>query len=186
MTIGTTQLSVINRALTEISRGNPVTASMDEADYVYATTLYSGAVQTLLRTQDWEFARTEGALTAATGTPPLAYPYHYLYPNDCLRIRQILPDTWDPNDPQATRWDVGTAILSGIPTRLIATTVSPARIIYTTVNVVEAEWDSVFTESLVRYLGSQLALPVAGRPDFSREQLGVAGRLAGAGMDRDS
>ena len=47
-------------------------------------------------------------------------------------------------------------------------------------------WDSMFTEQMVRYLGSQLAIPVAGRPDFSEKMLDWSGKIGGAAMDRDS
>jgi hypothetical protein len=38
----------------------------------------------------------------------------------------------------------------------------------------------------VRYLGSQLVIPVAGRPDFSEKMLDWAGKVSGSDMDRDS
>ena len=191
MPTGLTQLIVANRALTEVSRGNPllsgdVSSDFDgSADGIYVATLYRGAVEMLLRNQDWEFARHEVALTP-TSPAPLLYPYAYLYPDDCLRIRQVLPQTWDQNDPVATRWDVGSTEIASVPTRVIATTVPNAQLIYTTNDVTEAEWDSIFAETVVRYLGSILALPVAGRPDYATAMLRIAGQMGSGGEAKDS
>jgi len=177
-----TQLQVVNRALTEISRGNPVVNLTSTADGIYAATLYQGAVELLLRDQDSEFSRKVATLNLSGGTAPLGWTYEYTYPADCVRIRQVLPGTVDANDPQATRWDEGT--VGGV--RMIWTDALSAKLVYTTNAVTESEWDSMFAERMVRYLGSQLALPVAGRPDFSKEMLQIAGRIGSAAEGKDS
>jgi hypothetical protein len=66
------------------------------------------------------------------------------------------------------------------------TTEVNAQLVYTTDNVTEDDWDSMFTEQMVRYLGSMLVMPVGGRPDFAREFLNQAGGVGIAGKDRDS
>jgi hypothetical protein len=193
MPAGLTSLQVANRALTEISRGTPLTGGTPATNFdgsangVYCATLYNGAVEMLLRNQDWEFCRTSIVLTLAFGPPtplPFGWQYEYIYPIDCMRVRHVFNATNYGFDPQSVRWEVGTNGMGG-PT-VIWTNIATAQLSYSTNLVTEAEWDSMFTETMVRYIGSQLALPVAGRPDFSKEQLQTAGRLGQAGMDKDS
>ncbi len=187
----TSQLDIINRALTEIAARQPIVNLTDSAAGVAAAQLYQPAVETLLRQEDFEFSRTDQFLVDTGRTAPFGYLYTYLYPADCLRIRQIHMETWDHNDPQPVTWTVGKAfdvpntpvIWCNLPPH---TTGNGAAITYTTNAVTEDEWDSIFTEMVVRYLGSMLILPVGGRPDFARELLGQAGGLGGAGRDRDS
>jgi hypothetical protein len=182
---GLTQLQVINRSLTEIQQGSTIT-SLVGVPGSYAATLYSGAVETLLRESDYEFSRMNVDLTLSGNAAPLGWLYEYLYPSDCIRLRQVAPATLNPFDPAPNRWDVGTSVVSGVQTTVIWTNAANAQAVYTTDNVTESDWDSIFTEAMVRYLGSQLALPVAGRPDFSKQMLTVSGRLIGAGQNKDS
>lgn len=192
MPAGLTQLQVVNRALTEIARGNPLTSGNVASNFdgsaagIAAATEYVGAVDLLLRQQDYEFSRKVAALVVSGNGAPLGWSQEYLYPTDCMKIRQVVPATWPVNDPQATRWDVGTSIVAAVQTTVIWTNAAGAVLTYTTSNVTEAGWDSAFTEQFVRYLGSILSMPVAGRPDFSEKMLGIAGRLGAANQDKDS
>lgn len=181
-----TRLEIVNRSLTEIAKGNPLLNLTDTIAGRNADTLYDGAVLMLLRQQDWEFSRADVALAVTGNTPPAEFAFEYGYPSDCQRVRQVRPATWDPFDPQPVTWDVGTTLVTAVQTTVIWTNQADARLVYTTSAVTENDWDSVFAEQMVRYLGSQLALPVAGRPDFSREMLKIAGGIGNAGMDRDS
>lgn len=192
MPAGLTALQVVNRALAEIARGNPlgsgtVSSNFDgSANGIAAATLYNGAVQTLLSQQDFEFARRVNPLVLSGNNAPLGWTYEYIYPSDCMTLRQVAPQAFSVNDPQATRWDVGTAVVAAAQTTVIWTNALAAGAVYTTFSVTEADFDSIFTEQLVRYLGSMLAMPVAGRPDFAKFQLETAGRLGAANKDRDS
>lgn len=192
MPAGLTSLLVANRALVEIARGNPLASGTVATNFdgtasgIYAATLYTGFVQQLLRTQDFEFSRKDVALALSGNTAPLGSTYEYLYPADCLRLRQVHPATWDETDPQPVNWDVGTALVSAVQTTVIWTDQATAWGCYTTLNVTEADWDPTFTEQMVRYLGSALAMPVAGRPDVSREFLKIAGGVGQTNLDRDS
>ena len=270
-----TQLNIINRALTEIAARQPVTGIPPlydgSAAILAALELYQPGVETLLRQSDWEFARTTISLLPTGLTPPLQWTNEYFYPSDCLRVRQVVPQTWNIFDPYAVRWDVGEDIIMGhipttgyliafngtdyavgdtgivnggatpakyivltigaggavtglslttggagfnigvqttstsgvqpgigaglivdvtatdnVQTKVIWTTEANATLVYTTADITENQWDALFTEQMVRYLGSMLAMPVGGRPDFSREMLGQAGGLGQAGRDRDS
>lgn len=185
----TTPTDIINRSLTEIAARQPLGGTYPtfngDAAGVAAVQLYEPAVEFLLRQQDWEFARQVVNLTQS-GTPPLQWTFQYLYPTDCVRVRQVVPASWDINDPYAVRWDVGSAIIASVETRVLWTTEVNAQLVYTTDNVTEDEWDPMFAEQMVRYLGSMLVMPIGGRPDFAREFLNQAGGVGIAGRDRDS
>lgn len=273
--------TICNRALTEIARGKPfppetdITTNFDgSATGIYCATIYPGAVALLLRSQDWTFNRRVASLTSTAGTPPIGWSQEYGYPEDCVRVRQVVPNVLDPFDPQPVRWDVGVSDVTGIisnsivafagtsyaindtgiltqalpigsttatykvltvsgggavltyiltnpgsgyantqvsptavgggqpgagtglfidiiavtfaSTRVIWTDQASARLVYSTSFVTAADFDDVFTEHLVRYLGSILAMPVAGRPDFSEKMLDISGRIGAAGLDKDS
>ena len=63
MDLTLTPLKVVNRALVEIAQGVPLASGTPATNFdgspngIYAATLYQGAVQMLLRQQDYEFAR---------------------------------------------------------------------------------------------------------------------------------
>jgi hypothetical protein len=185
-----TDLLIVNRALVEIAQGVPLAGGNAGTNFdgspngIYAATLYAGAVQMLLRQQDYEFAREVVSLVSSGRAPALGWAYSYIYPLNAIRIRQILPASFDPNDPQPITWNVafdGTA-------EVIYTNATSAQAVITTADLTESpgRWDDMFVEQMVRYLGSQLAIPVAGRPDFSEKMLDWSGKIGGAAMDRDS
>jgi hypothetical protein len=191
MVAGTTSASIVNRALAEIAGQYSVTGTNPTFDGSAAGnaagTLYNGAVNLLLRQSDYEFSRTTVALTPLVVATPLNWTYAFLYPTDCLKIRQVFPTIATPDyDPQPILWDVATVAISGFQNRAIYTNIAPASLVYTTSSVTENEWDSMFEEAMVRYLASELAMAIGGRPDFSKEMLGVAGGLSQESGGKDS
>ena len=181
----TTELDLVNRSLVEISSRQPINSLTTTIQGVYAGTIYQAAVNMLLRQEDWEFSRTVRALSVVAGTPPLNWAYQYAYPTDCQKVRQVVPLTWDQNDPQPVRWDVGN-LLNNPTQKVIWTDTISARLVYSSSNVTPDQMDSMFQKMLVRYMGSILALPVGGRPDFAQKMLEQAGGIGVAGRDRDS
>jgi len=276
MPFGLTALEVVNRALTQIAQGPPLASGTVATNFdgsaagIYCATLYVGAVQMLLRNQDFEFCRRSIPMIQTGNTPPLQWAYEYAYPDDCIRVRQIAPATWDQNDPQPVRWDVGDVTVTGIiagsfvgyngtgygvgdtgtilggtgavATYVIDTVLSAgavgtytltsngsgygpaitatatggtqpgigtgffiditevvfttqqviwadvvgASLIYSTSLITEYDWDSIFTEMAVRFIGSMVTIPVAGRPDLGREMLDTSGKISADAPDRDS
>jgi hypothetical protein len=190
MDLTLTPLKVVNRALVEIAQGVPLASGTPGTNFdgspngIYAAALYQGAVEMLLRQQDYEFSRTYVPLVNATVLTPPYWQNAYVYPAQALRIRQVLPPTLPGiDDPIPVRWDVG---WDGTQQVIWSNLAFTDGAIITTRNVNETQWDSMFTEQMVRYLGSQLAIPVAGRPDFSEKMLDWSGKIGGADMDRDS
>lgn len=185
----TTDTDICNRALAEAIARYTLTGTPPGFDASAAAVacglLYQPAWQMLLREQDTEFSRFRVNLTP-DGVPPYPWSNAYLYPADCLRIRSVTPATWDANDPQPVTWSEQNQLIAGTPTRIILTNVPSAVLIYTTSNAPPAIWDSNFQEAVVRFLASQLALAVAGRPDLSRTLLGQSGAILQGGGDKDS
>lgn len=188
---GTTSTAIANRAVAEIAGQAQVAGlwpNFTGAGNVsgYCNILYQGVVNMVARQQDYECFRAFASLVPTGNPAPAPFSYEYVYPPDCLKIRQIVPSTYDKNDPQPIQWSV----LAGSGERVIATDVPPneAQLVYTTSypNVTEAEWDSLFQEAVVRVLASELSMAIAGRPDFSRVMLEQGGQLIGAGAGKDS
>jgi hypothetical protein len=185
-----TPLQVVNRALVEIAQGVALSGGTVGSNFdgspngIYAATLYQGAVQMLLRQQDYEFARTFVPLVSATVLTPPGWLAGFVYPVTAIRIRQVLPaGGFDITDPEPIRWDVG---WDGTQQVIWTSNANTDGAIITTNQVTEGMWDDMFTEQMVRYLGSQLSIPIAGRPDFSEKMLDWSGKIGGADMDRDS
>ena len=189
MTTGATAATIVNQALQQIAAQATVSGVNPAFDGSAAGNaagiLYQPAVQLLLRQTDYEFSRMDAALALS---PVIPYPwsYAYLYPSDCLKIRSVKPATWDLNDPPPVRWTEMEASVGGIPTRIIGCNIIGAVLTYTTANVSEGEFDSIFQETLVRLLASELVMALSGRPDFSGKLLEQSGGLVGQGPGRDS
>jgi hypothetical protein len=181
----TTEVDLVNRALVEIASRQPIADLTASIQGVYAATIYQAAVNMLLRQEDWEFCRTEAGLGVVAGTPALGWAFQYLYPTDCQKVRQVVPATWDVNDPHPVRWDVGN--LPGSPTtKVIWTSEASAKLVYSSNAVTPDQMDAGFQEQLVRYMGSVLVMPIGGRPDFAQKLLEQAGGIGQAMKDRDS
>lgn len=190
MTAGATPASVVNQSLAQIAAQYTVSGTLPDFDGsaagLAAGILYAPTVALLLRQSEYEFSRADVALTVTGLAAPYPWSNAYLYPSDCIKIRQVRPVTWDQNDPHPTRWTEMEQTIANVQTRIIACDVAGAVLTYTTSNVTESEWDSIFQETFVRTLGSELAVALGGRPDFGEKMLGVAGGLVGIGAGKDS
>ena len=191
----TTVEDICNRAVAEIAELpsiTPVTGiSPPAGDSLAAANacsiLYQPTFLALLRQYEWDFARrTQGLISAPTPGEELAgWQYEYLYPSDCIQLRQVVPP-WGSiptNDPQPVRHAVS---FNGLTAKVVLTNVANAVAVYTAEVDDPTLWDADFTEAMVRALASALALTLAGRPDFAREKLGEAGQFEGLAESRRS
>ena len=190
---GTTSTAIVNRAAAQIAGQAQVSGTFPNFTgggnvSTYANILYAGVVNMVARQQDWECFRYVVALTPSGNAPLYPWTFEYLYPADCLRVRQVTPATWNQNDPQPVQWSVEEHPISGVATKVIGCNTAAASLVYTTSypNVTEAQWDPLFQEAVVRTLASELSMAIAGRPDFSRVILEQAGQIVGAGAGKDS
>jgi hypothetical protein len=181
----TTSVDIVNRALEEIASQSQIAALTDQTpEGIAAGDLYSQVVSYLLRQMDPEFARRAAELAVSGGALAYGWSYAFLYPGDCVRLRQIMPATIVPNDPQPVRWSVQND--AGLAATVINTNISPAVAVYTSAAVTESDWNSTFTEAVVRMLASELAMPIGGRPDFAKQKLTEAGGILESAGQRDS
>lgn len=181
--MGTTVQTVVNSALEQIASQVRITSLTDGTPAANAANVvYASTVQILLREVDPDFARFTAALVAsgaATPVPPWAY--EYVYPATCVRLRQVRPpgsgtgSLNDPNDPQPIRANVA---FDGANGKVILTNQQSALAVYTTSAVTEAQWDSVFTDAVVRRLANPLAMALSGRPDFAKTILEQSAMMA--------
>ena len=178
----TAEIDLCNLALSAIGTRSTVAAFTENSVEAEQCALhYPNVRDELLRVHPWNFARRQAALAvfkAAIGTPenplgamaqpPLPWAYAYGYPGDCLRARLILPliDV-APNGAAVvgTPWYgapwLGPAVRfvessdldgAGAPVKVILTNQQNALAVYTTSQVVEADWDGIAAEVLRRAL----------------------------------
>lgn len=176
----TSPVDIGNQALEFIAAQTTITALNDGTPAGNAIgVIYLPTVQMLLRQMDPDFARfTLTTPTLSTGAPPPPWAFAYVYPTDCLRLRQIRPPpgAYDPFDPQPIVGNVAILLLSGVPEKAVLTDLANAQFVYTSSAVTENQWDTLFEQSVVRQLANPLAMAIAGRPDFAREILDEAAR----------
>ena len=172
---------VVNIALEQIAAQTQITSLSDGSPAANAAeAVYAPTVQLLLRELDPDFSRKTAALAlSGVVTPILPWSYEYVYPADCLRMRQVRPPAngYDPNDPQPVRWNVAYEAAGSSRKVVLANQVN-ALGVYTTSSVTEAQWDAVFTDAVARRLANPLAMALSGRPDFAREILEESARVA--------
>lgn len=177
--------SVTNIALEYIASQARVTSLTDGSVAANAAqVVYAPVVQLMLRELDPDFARFTAPLAiSAAATPIIPWSYEYVYPADAARIRQVRPPMggYDTNNPQPVRANVAFDNIGGPPavqTKVILTNQVGALAVYTSLSVGEALWDGVFTDAVARRLANPLAMALSGRPDFAKEVLEEAARVA--------
>lgn len=136
-----------------------------------AAKLYPLCVRAAGRQFNWDFGRTEAALTLTANPGQLGYTFEYAYPASAIQIWQIFPATiTDPNNPAPVNWTVGNSVVSGVQTKVIWCSVPAAMAIYNNMPA-ESTWDPLFQMAVVRLLASAMAMAIAGKPDVAEAML---------------
>lgn len=183
MPAGLTQNQVIDEALQQIA--SQATVENNPQIAAAAVIIYIPTVQLMLREIGPDFARFTAPLVIAVAPP--SYPpwaFEYEYPANCVRLRQVRPpgsgtgSLADPNDPQPIRANVAFDIIASVNTKVILTNQPDAFAVYTSSAVTEAQWDSVFTDAVVRRLANPLSMALSGRPDFAEKILMQSAQMA--------
>jgi hypothetical protein len=176
------QVQAVNSALEDIGSQAQITSLGDGSSAALAASvIYTPTVQLLMRELDPDFAMFTAPLTlSAAVTPVPPWAYEFLYPADCVRLRQVRPAPADyaAFDPQPIRAQVAFDVISAVNTKVILTNQQNAQAVYTSSNAPEALWDAVFFDAFVRRLASPLAMALAGRPDFAEKILEQAAMMA--------
>lgn len=178
-----TQVQVVNSALEHIAAQTKIVSLVDGTTAANAANVvYGPIVQLLLRELDPDFARFTAPLTlSAAVTPVPPWAYEYIYPADMVRLRQVRPPTnliVDKFDPQPVRANVAFDLIAATNTKVILTNQVSALAVYTSSTVTEAQWDSAFTETVIRRLANPLAMALSGRPDFADKLLQQSAAMA--------
>ena len=174
-----TQLEVAREALAQIGTRSKI-ASLDDgsAEATYINLLYGPIRDFLLVDGDYDFSLTHVGLVAVT---PVVFPWKfaYEYPEEALRIRQLVPKLYDPLDPRPMEWNV----TAGTGHFIYASEAVERALI--TFRAAEDIWDGMFRQSFVRMLASALAFALENRIEASKVKLDEALGFAGIAKLRD-
>ena len=177
-----TQIDIAREALAQIGTRSTIASLEDgSAEATYINLLYYPIRDFLLTEGDYDFSRSSIPLVES-GDPNPPWAYSYEYPTDALRIRQLIPKSYNPLDPRQIEW-IGTFdYYTG--DHLIFTQVEALWIIYT--KAVEEEfWDPIYHTAFVRMLASALAFALENRIEASKLKMDEALGFAGIGKIRD-
>lgn len=208
----TDAVALVNQALGQInSRAGTVTSISPPAPpnnlaAQTAAALYQQQVNSIFRAANWNCARRQGDLTLLkarigapenpSGTlpqPPYPWLFEYAYPNDCLKVRFVMPLPGMPTAGQAplmtnggvnygmgadTRMPFVPAIdtdANGNQIRVILTNACKAQAIYTgRIDNVDL-WDDQLKNAVVGALAAWFCIPVTGSDKMmaARTQMAV-------------
>ena len=167
---------IVNQAIMMMGDNQPlVTGNAPNFDNsaagLAAAQLYAPCVATVMRQFEWDFSRNTIALVVTGNAAPFPWAFEYGYPLNGIEVWQVMPTAAaDPYDPLPVNFIIENAVIAGTQKRVIHTNLSPAQAVYNN-NPSEATWDPLFREAVVRLLASELAMAIAGKPDFAQAAL---------------
>lgn len=182
---------VVNEALQLIGYDGPaVTGAAPNFDTSTAgqaaAELYAPAVAAVARMHSWDFARTSAVLTLTGNTPPFPWTFEYAFPENCVQVWQLvrpMADVLTPFDPTPQEWVRAANIVDGVQVSVIWANLANASLIFNG-DPVESAWDPLFRAAVVRYLGSEFAVALLGKPDLSMSLFEQVGTLTQLGATR--
>jgi hypothetical protein len=194
-------------ARTSITGINPASPPNNLAAQVASRT-YQTQADAVFRSAHWNSARLQAGLTllkAAVGTPenpdgalpspPLPWRYEYAYPNDCLKVRFVIPTPNLPIPGQAPLMTnvgvslqplVNTALpfvpaidkdANGNQIKVILTNACRAQVVYTARIDNPDLWDSSLQNAVIGALAAWFALPVTGDKELMKLRVQMASAL---------
>lgn len=179
-----TSTDVVNEAIQLIGNNQaPVTGIAPSFDTsaagVAAAAIYDSVVAAVAREFNWDWTRQTLALVPSGNTPPPGLSQEYLYPAAAVQLWQLLPSApVDPNNPLPITWTVANTLVAGVQTKVIRTNlVSAQAVCAIALTNSEPLWDSLFRQTVVHMLASELAMALVARPDTARDMLDSAGRF---------
>jgi len=172
-----------------------------------AARTYQLQTDAVFRSAHWNSARKQGALTllrAAIGTPenpagalptpPIPWRYEYAYPDDCLKVRFVMPQPTLPATTTPLMTNVGInfqpAVNTGMPfvpaidtdqngnqIKVILTNARVAQGVYTARIANVDLWDSMLQNAVIGALGAWFCSPVSGSDDRKKMAIAMAAGL---------
>lgn len=173
--MATTDSDIVNQAIAMAGIVSPPIGGVSgaftpvaEKAAVAANYLYPACVQTISRQYGYDFSRNVAALVTSGNSPPIGWTFEYLYPTNGIEVRQVIPPSVaDSNNPLPVRWTVGNSSVSGSLARVIWSNTTTASVVFTNQPTPD-QWDAGFREAVVRLLGSEMAMAIAGKPDIAK------------------
>lgn len=147
-------LSIVgDESITGITSGTP------QADA--CNLVYHHLRRAMLRAHDWGWASQTEVLSASTEDPPADWAYRYVYPANCIAVRELYLGTTVKGDPPlpyaVEQFDAGNA-------KSILSDVDGACARFTSDVTDEALFDDQFAMAFVWRLASEIAIPLTRKP----------------------
>lgn len=203
-----TQTSVSNIALLQLGVQQQISSLNEDSPQANAcVTLFAYCYENLARMARWGCLKKQANLTlvqAAKGTnenpngttlpwPQQPWLYAYLYPADCLFVRQIFPPVCPNQGTGTPQMPIGNSVtsavgkireipyetgystdLKGNPIEVILTNQDQAVANYTVNQPNPASWDALFTDAFVSTLAAKLVPALSLDKQLMQLQLGIA------------
>lgn len=193
-------------ARTQITGLNPPSPGNNIAAQA-ASSLYQLQADAVFRAAHWNSARKQSTLTllkAQIGTlenragalpsPPIPWLYEYAYPDDCLKVRFVIPSPDLPATATPLMTNVGVSfqplVRTGLPfvpavdtdqkgnqIRVILTNACRSQAVYTArIDNVDL-WDPMLQNAVIGALGAWLCSPVSGSDEKKKLAVAMASGL---------
>lgn len=124
-----------------------------------ALVIYGQTRDFLLTVEDYDFARASVLATPVGGTVPAPWLFMYAYPDNAVRIRDIMSPTYlaNLNDPLPIDFSRGTVIVGGITKQVVLTNEAADTLVFTEQVTDPSLYQEGFTEAFIMALSSRLA-----------------------------
>lgn len=151
---------IVNAALARIGYRMRIGSIFDGSEASKpALDIYAQTRDALQREEEWTFTWTSAPGVPAGGAAPIRWAFSYLYPANCIRLRDIVSpgELVDPNNPLPNQWDVGSSLIAGVVTKVVNCNLANAQLIFDQQVTNPAVWDAGFTEAFIASLARRLA-----------------------------
>lgn len=173
------KVSIMNVALGRLGQAAIADENEVSAAATAARAVYDPARRAVLRDFRWNFALRVESLARLSTTPP-DYAYAYALPSGCLKaLRLRRPGNTDDSSDTAPLQYV-------IRGKTLFTDVEDAVLEYTFNEEDTDQFDSLFEEALTYKLASELAMPLAGKPDLMNAYMNAYTNLVRIAADNSS
>ena len=155
-----TEVSICSNALRKLGDSPIASLTEDTERARLCNALYEPARDPLLRSHAWNFAITRASLAQISSTPAFEYSYQYALPTDpfCLRVLKMEFDDYE--------FKIENVAGQG---RVLLTNEGTANIIYIARITDPKLFDSIFVDTLIAKLASEMAYPVTNSAALQKE-----------------
>lgn len=121
-----------------------------------ALDIYSQTRDAALRQFDWGFAERIAAGVVASQAAPFPWLVSYVYPTDCLRLRNMFDAAYvaDRNNPLPVLYSIANNATDG---KVIWSNSAAAKLVYTAQITDPTKWEALFVETFADMLAVSLA-----------------------------